>query len=163
MTLTLTVFDHYLYFIAAVERVEDRIVFCEDNKKDFWKILFVQERQAFFQILPYKKWMPPLLELYEVIKTFLWAYSEVFMIVTSWTVAFRFKQLNNRLRSFNGRNLDSNMWNEIRNHYNIIADLVLFADNILSPLFLVYCFCNAYFLCQKIFIQFEVGKLSWER
>lgn len=163
MILAFSIFDHYLYFIAAVERVEDRIVFCDDNKKDFWKILFVQERQAFFQILPYRNWMIPFLELYEVSKTFLWTYSECFMIVTAWTLALRFQQFNDRLRSFKVRHLDEFMWNEIRNHYNVIANLVLVADQILSPLFLVYCFCNSYFICQKIFIQFEIGKLPWER
>lgn len=162
-TLLLALFDHYLYLIAAVERTEDRIVFCDNSQKEFWKILYVQERQAFFQIFRYKSWMAPFLELYEVIKTLLWTYGEVFANITSWTIAIRFKQLNNRLRSFNGRHLDVNMWNEMRNHYNAVANLTIFASNMLSPLFLVYCFCNSYFLCQKIFIQFEVGKLPWER
>lgn len=163
LTLALSIFDHYLYFLAAVERTENKIVFCDDDHKDFWKILFVQERQALFQILPYRSWMIPLLELYEVCKTFLWAYSEVFMIVTSWTLALRFQQFNNRLKSFKGQHLDGNLWNEIRNHYNVIANLTIHAEKILSPLYLVYCFCNSYFLCQKIFIQFEVGKARWER
>jgi hypothetical protein len=163
MIITITVFDRYFYFLSAVEKTEDVILYCEDRKQDFWKILYVTERQAFFQIISYRSWQIPFLEFYEISKQVHWAFSETFIVIASFTLALRLEQFNKRLKLYIGRHLDTNFWNETRIHYNIVANLVLHADNILSPLFLFYCFCNSFFVCQKIFIQFERGKLPWER
>lgn len=163
LIIAITIFDRYFYFLSAVEKTEDLILYCEDSKQDFWKMVYVSERQAFFQIISYKTWEIPFLEFYEISKQVHWAFSETFIVIASCTVALRLEQFNKRLKLYVGRHLDINFWNETRNHYNIIANLVLHADIILSPLLLFYCFCNSFFVCQKIFIQFEKGKLPWER
>lgn len=69
--------DHYVYFASAVEKVENQIKDCAEDKRDFWKIFYINERQVLFTILPYYAWEIPLLEWYEVVKTMCWTYSEV--------------------------------------------------------------------------------------
>lgn len=173
--------DHYVYFASAAEKVENQMKDCDEDKRDFWKIFYTNERQVLFQILPYYAWEIPLLELYEVIKTMCWTYSEVrkccsntlgghntnhpfqvFVIAVAITLAARFEQLTNRLKTHRGRHMSDSFWHEIRCHYNTLADLVLQADKVLSPFIAVYSFSNMFFLCQKIFTQFEKGKLPWE-
>lgn len=163
IVIAFAVCDHFFYIVAVVEKTEDLLLYCEDSKQDFWKMLFVNERQAFFQIIPYAGWEPPFLLFYEICKQVQWAFSESFMIIAACTLALRVDQYNKRLKSYCGRHMNVNFWNEARNHYNVLANLVLHADIILSPMFLMYCFSNSYFICQKIFIQFEKGKLRWER
>lgn len=159
----LALLDHYIYFISAVEKVTEQIKSCDEIKRDFWKIFYINERQVFFTILPYYRWQIPFLEWYEVIKTMCWTYSEVFVIAVAITLATRFEQLTNRLKYYEKRHLTDAFWHEIRCHYNVLCDLVLQADKILSPFILVYSFSNLFFICQKVFTQFEKNKLPWER
>lgn len=161
--IMLSLLDHYVYFISAVEKVEDQIKDCDETKRDFWKIFYVNERQVFFTILPYYSWQIPFLEWYEVVKTMCWTYSEVFVIGVSLTLATRFKQLTNRLKVYEQRHLNDDFWHEIRCHHNILCNLVVKADALLSPVILVYSFANMFFICQKIFTQFERDKLPWEK
>lgn len=163
IVIVLALLDHYIYFISAVEKTEIAIKHCEEGQRDFWKILYVNERQVLFTILPYRSWQIPFLEWYEVVKTMCWTYSEVFVSAVAITLATRFEQLTNRLRIYEKRHLTDSFWHETRCHYNILSNLVLKADKILSPFILVYCFSNLFFICQKIFIQFERDKHPWER
>lgn len=160
--VTLALLDHYIYFISAVEKVEKEIKGCEENQRDFWKIFYVNERQVLFTIFPYHAWQIPFLEWYEIVKTMCWTYSEVFVTVISITLATRFEQLTNRLRVYENRHLTDSFWHETRCHYNVLSNLVLKADKVLSPFILVYSFSNLFFICQKIFTQFEHDKTPWE-
>lgn len=159
----LALLDHYIYFISAVKKVEDQISSCDESKRDFWKIFYVNERQVFFTVLPYHAWMIPFLEWYEVVKTMCWTYSEVFVCAVAITLATRFEQLTNRLKFYEKRHLADSFWHEIRCHYNMLCNLVLKADKVLSPFILVYSFSNLFFICQKIFTQFERNKAPWDR
>lgn len=161
--IILSLLDHYVYFISAVEKVEYEMKDCDEHKRDFWKIFYINERQVFFSILPYYAWQIPFLEWYEVVKTICWTYSEVFVICVAITLATRFEQLTSRLRACEKRNMTDSFWHETRCHYNLLSNLVLKADKVLSPFIIVYSFSNLFFICQKIFTQFEHGKKPWER
>lgn len=161
--VVLAILDHYIYFISAMEKVEIQIKDCDETKRDFWKIFFVNERQVLFTVLPYYSWEIPFLEWYEVVKTMCWTYSEIFVSAMAITLATRFQQLTNRLKFHEKKYLTDSFWHEIRCHYNILCNLADFADRILSPFLLVYSFANLFFICQKIFTQFESHKEPWER
>lgn len=161
--ITLALLDHYIYFKSAVEKTEIQIKGCDETKRDFWKIFYVNERQVFFTVIPYESWQIPILEWYELIKTICWTYSEVFVSAVAITLATRFQQLTNRLKFYEKRHLSDSFWHEIRCHYNILCNLVLKADRMLSPFILVYSFSNMFFICQKIFTQFEMNRAPWER
>lgn len=158
--IVLAVVDHYVYLMSAIEKVEFQIKDCENH--DFWKIMYINERQVFFQVFPYYAWEIPFLEWYELVKTMCWTYSEVFVISVSITLATRFEQLTNRLKLHEKRHMTNSYWQEIRCHYNILCNLVMKAEKVLSPFVLVYSFANLFFLLQKIFTQFEKNKLRWE-
>jgi hypothetical protein len=163
VVIVLAVVDHYVYLASAIEKTEHQMENCETTKRDFWRILYVNERQVFFQMFPYAAWQIPFLEWYEVVKTMCWTYSEVFVTACAITLATRFQQLTNRLKFYEKRHLTDSFWHEVRCHYNVLCNLVLKADKILSPFILVYSFSNMFFLLQKIFTQFEKNKLPWEK
>lgn len=85
------------------------------------------------------------------------------MIAVAITLATRFEQLTQRLKLYEKCHLSESFWNEIRCHYNILCNFVLKADKVLSPFILVYSFSNMFFICQKIFTQFENNRAPWER
>lgn len=155
--------DHYIYFVSAVEKTHEQLKKCDEGKKDFWKIFYVNERQVLYTLIPYYSWQIPFLEWYEVVKTMCWTFSEIFVTSVSIVLSTRFQQLTNRLKFYERRFLAETFWHEIRCHYNILCNLVLKADHMLSPFILVYSFGNLFFICQKIFTQFERNKLTWER
>lgn len=162
-TIILTIIDHYVYLLSAIENTKINIESCDASKRDFWRILYVNERQVFFLVIPYHTALLPFLEWYELVKQMCWAYSEVFVTILSMSLSKLFQQLTNRLKFYEKHHLAESFWNEIREHYNIIYNLVLKADKILSPIVVVYSFSNLFFICQKIFMQFEKKKISWDR
>lgn len=162
-TILLSILDHYIYLISAVQNTKINILKCDPSKRDFWRILYVNERQVFFMLLPYHTALLPFLEWYEVVKTMCWTYSEVFVSCISIALSTRFQQLTNRLKFYEKHHLAESFWNEIREDYNIVSNLVLKADKILSPIVVVYSFSNLFFICQKIFMQFEKKKIAWDR
>lgn len=163
LTIALTVIDHYIYLVSAIENTHIKITNCDAEHRDFWRILYVNERQVFFQVIPYHPALLPFLEWYEVVKQVSWTYSEVLVSCVSIALATRFQQLTNRLRFYERHHLAESFWNEIREHYNVICNLVLKADEILSPIIIVCSFGNLFFICQKIFMQFERKKLPWDK
>lgn len=163
VVIALAFLDHGIYLISAIEKVEAQIKHCDESKRDFWRIFYVNERQVFFTVLPYYSWQIPFLEWYEIVKQMCWIYAEVFVNAVSTTLACRFEQLTNRLKLHEKKYLADSFWEEIRCHYNTLQRLVLFADTFLSPVILVYSFGNLFFICQKILTQFEKGKMPWER
>lgn len=163
VVMVLSVIDHYIYLASAMEKTEIQMLYCDETKRDFWRILYINERQVFYTIIPYYWWQIPFFELYEVIKTACWTYSEVFITSISITLAMRFQQLTDRIKCHEKQRLSEKFWNEIRCHYNVLCNLVLKADKVLSPFVLVYSFSNMFFLCQKIFTQFEPNRARWER
>ncbi|CAO1392085.1 unnamed protein product [Diamesa hyperborea] len=160
---TLSICDHFIHLKSAIEKVDADIGSCNETLRDFWKILYVDERKVFLSTIPYYSWEIPFFEWYEITKTMCWTYSEIFVSCVSITLAMRFDQLTNRLKQFRHRYVSDNFWHEIRCHYNVLCDLVIQADEIISPFILVYCFSNMFFICQKLFIQFEKKRAKWER
>lgn len=163
VVIVLAVVDHYVYLTSAVEKTTYQLKDCDESKRDFWRILYVNERQVFFQIFSYAPWQVPFLEWYELVKTMCWTYSEVFVTAVAMTLATRFQQMKNSLKFYEKRHLSEPFWHEIRCHYNVLCNLVLKTDKMLSPFIFVYSFSNMFFLCQKIFTQFEKNRLPWEK
>lgn len=163
ITVTLSLCDHYIYLLSAAERTAVLIEDCEEEKRDFLRLLYVSERQVFYMVIPYHPATWPFMEWYEVCKTMAWTYSEVFVSVIAITLSTRFIQLTNRLKIYKGQHMSEAFWNEIREHYNVLCNLVLMAEKLLSPVILVYSFSNLFFTCQKIFMQFETTKMPWDR
>jgi hypothetical protein len=161
ITITLSLCDHYIYLLSASERTTVALKFCEESKRDFFRHLYVSERQVFFMIIPYHVAWVPFMEWYEVCKTMSWTYSEVFLSVTAITLSTRFIQFANRLKMYEKQHMSEVFWNEIREHYNVLCNLALLAERLLSPVIVVYSFSNLFFTCQKIFMQFERSKLPW--
>lgn len=161
ITITLSLCDHYIYLLSAAERVTSIIGGCDESKRDFFRLLYVNERQVFFMVIPYHVVLLPFMEWYEVCKTMCWTFSEVFVSVISITLATRFVQITNRLKFYEKRHMSEAFWNEIREHYNVLCNLTRMAEKLLSPVILVYSFSNLFFTCQKIFMQFERKKLPW--
>lgn len=163
VTITLSLCDHYIYLLSAAERTSVLIETCDEEKRDFLRLLYVNERQVFYMVIPYHSASLPFMEWYEVCKTMAWTYSEVFVSVIAITLTTRFVQLTNRLKIYKGQHMSEAFWNEIREHYNVLCNLVLMAEKLLSPVILVYSFSNLFFTCQKVFMQFETTKMPWDR
>jgi hypothetical protein len=91
----------------------------------------------------------------DIIKNMCWVFPEILIISMSLGIVTRFDQLTNRLEIYNGTVLSQNFWHEIYSHYVLLCDMVNKADQILSPMVLIYSFSNLFFICEKIFRLFE--------
>lgn len=88
-------------------------------------------------------------------KQICWVFSEVFVTSVSIVLAARFDQFTNRLGNFQGQVVPQAFWCKVRTDYLILSDLVREMDKYISPFLMVYCFCNLYFICEKLFGQVE--------
>lgn len=151
------------------------IQFCAEDSRDFWKVYYSNERPYFLAFFPYNKnYTPYLLEvtssvlcevkkiislkfpqITDLARCVYWVYCEILVLSMSFCLITRFDQLTNRMEHFRGKILSEILWNDIYTHYALLCDLVGKADEILSPIILIYSFSNLYFICEKIFRLFE--------
>lgn len=105
--------------------------------------------------------------------TFRWSFSDVFIMAISIGIARRYNQINERLETARGKvhlkiiffitKLKSNLiqlmpesfWIEIRTQFLAMTELLQYLDKKVSPLTLVSCATNLYFVCFQLFNSFQ--------
>ncbi|XP_044010290.1 gustatory receptor for sugar taste 64f-like [Aphidius gifuensis] len=87
--------------------------------------------------------------------TFIWNFTDLFIILVSTGLAEKYKCLNKIVIESVVENNDCNIdWPEIREKYTIISDLVKQTNNVISPLILLSFAGNLYFICLQFFKGF---------
>ncbi|KAL2743554.1 gustatory receptor for sugar taste 64a-like isoform X1 [Vespula maculifrons] len=84
------------------------------------------------------------------IATFVWNFTDLFVMLISTGLAERYKTLNKRLFVTAKKNANTIDWCEFRNDYAILSSLVKKVDNDISPIILLSFANNLYFICLQL-------------
>ncbi|XP_059621800.1 gustatory receptor for sugar taste 64a-like [Phlebotomus argentipes] len=98
--------------------------------------------------------MSPFLLLINVSLTFCWTFLDIFIMITGIAIATRFTQITERIRRMEKMMIPNSFWTEVRTHYLILNELVLYVDDRLSLLILLSCASNLYFICLQLLNSF---------
>ncbi|XP_046825824.1 gustatory receptor for sugar taste 64f-like [Vespa crabro] len=84
------------------------------------------------------------------IATFVWNFTDLFVMLISTGLAERYKTLNKRLFDTAKKHANNIDWSEFRNDYAILSSLVKKVDNDISPIILLSFANNLYFICLQL-------------
>lgn len=90
-----------------------------------------------------------------IIATFAWSYTDLFVIVISIGLASKFEQINNDLRDIKGKSVTHEFWTEYRLYYRAVSNLILSVDAAVAKIILVSVSNNLFFICVQLLRSLE--------
>lgn len=84
------------------------------------------------------------------VSTFLWSYSDLFIILISVALSGRMKAFNRYLEQQKYRHLSEDQWEENRNHFVMFSELSGHIDQVVCKLTLVSFSNDIFFICVQL-------------
>ncbi|XP_059610052.1 gustatory receptor for sugar taste 64b-like [Phlebotomus argentipes] len=149
------VLEHGMYFMAKFVNSRTQLKQC-NLKVPIYEHYLKTERRHIFSVLPYHIALASLIEWSNICSTLCWSFLDVFLTLFSISMAYRFKQLSDRMKRVRFKTNPDTFWIEIRSHFTELTMLLNYLDKKLSNLIMLICGSNLYFICQQLFNSFEV-------
>uniref|UniRef100_A0A1B0D992 Gustatory receptor n=1 Tax=Phlebotomus papatasi TaxID=29031 RepID=A0A1B0D992_PHLPP len=127
---------------------------CPGTNITIQEVFFESQRSHIFYWINFQNWMIPLLLLVNMSLTFCWTYLDLFIMLVGISLAARFNQVTDRIMQMENKIIPESFWTEIRGHYLLLNELVLYVDDRLSLILLLSCASNLYFVCLQLFNSF---------
>nr|QZH55039.1 gustatory receptor 6 [Achelura yunnanensis] len=110
-----------------------------------------------FNFLPYTAPLGVLTQFFHFQSTFIWNFSDLFVICMSYYLTSRLQQINKKLLSAQGKYLPESFWRVTREDYNRATQLVRKVDDVISGIVFVSFANNLFFICLQLFNTLEDG------
>ncbi|EDV50844.1 gustatory receptor for sugar taste 64a [Drosophila erecta] len=152
--------EHALYQVSAILSYTRRIQLCANitTVPSFGN--YMQRNYDYvFQLLPYSPIIGVLVLSINGACTFVWNYMDLFIMMISKGLSYRFEQITARIRKLEHKEVCESVFIEIREHYVKMCELLEFVDSAMSSLILLSCVNNLYFVCYQLLNVFN--KLRW--
>ncbi|XP_016988472.1 gustatory receptor for sugar taste 64a [Drosophila rhopaloa] len=152
--------EHALYQVSAILSYKRRLNMCTNITEVASFDNYIQRNYDYvFQILPYSPIIAALMLLVNGACTFVWNYMDLFIMMISKGLSYRFEQITARIRKLEHEEVSESVFIQIREHYVKMCELLEFVDNAMSSLILLSCVNNLYFVCYQLLNVFN--KLRW--
>uniref|UniRef100_A0A182NZ76 Gustatory receptor n=1 Tax=Anopheles dirus TaxID=7168 RepID=A0A182NZ76_9DIPT len=138
--------EHMVYVINQAYNVYQESLACRYNVSNPFKLYGSLTYRSVFQSVPYHQFVTVYLLYTTVSLTFVWTFTDLFIMLISTGISCRFAQLNRRIDS-NLLNGSESFWCEMRTHYVGLIELVERVNRVVGPLVIVSCANDMYFLC----------------
>ncbi|KAH8371104.1 hypothetical protein KR093_006242, partial [Drosophila rubida] len=162
--ITLSIVEHGLYQSSAIVNFERRVQICAEKHNTTADISFdnyiLHNYEYVFQVMPYSRITAVYILLVNGTCTFIWNYMDLFIMMVSKGLAYRFEQISTRIRKLeHEEQISESTFVDIREHYVRMCELLERVDNALSSIILLSCVNNLYFVCCQLLNIFN--KLRW--
>ncbi|KAF5286342.1 hypothetical protein FQR65_LT12636 [Abscondita terminalis] len=138
--------EHFLYvYSTGIKAVMTKI----ESHESFAKLYFVTVYDGFFYIFDYAHWKAVYVEFVAVVTTFIWQFTDLFLILMTSSLAERFEQINVFVRE--NKVLSEVEWRNIRNQYNRLSLLCNVFNKSLSEVILLSYSANVFFISIALF------------
>ncbi|KAH8378847.1 hypothetical protein KR009_001741 [Drosophila setifemur] len=181
--------EHALYQVSAILSYKRRINLCPNITDVASFDNYIQKNYDYvFQVLPYSPiiavfilasiykyfrlstlYIKNILNILNMLKiflqllngacTFVWNYMDLFIMMISKGISYRFEQITARIRQLEHQEVSESTFIQIREHYVKMCELLEFVDTSMSSLILLSCVNNLYFVCYQLLNVFN--KLRW--
>ncbi|XP_037946086.1 uncharacterized protein LOC119678365 [Teleopsis dalmanni] len=163
VTMLLSLLEHAFYLSSAVTSYIHHAKLCpntlnttrETNFADFIQ----QNYDYVFRIVPYSLFFGVYVMVTNFACTFVWNYMDLFIMLISKGIAYRFEQISKRINKLADKEVPEATFTEIREHYVKLCELLDCVDENLSAIILLSCMNNLYFICYQLLNIFN--KLRW--
>ncbi|KAK3915909.1 Gustatory receptor for sugar taste 64f [Frankliniella fusca] len=113
---------------------------------------FMRKYRKTFTIVSYSPWRALLIFILQIITTFNWNFSDLFVVLVSMGLAAHFRQLNVALDEAKGKLRHEVYWRSRRESYNALAVLTRAINDYVGPVVLASYASNLYFTCLQLLI-----------
>lgn len=125
---------------------------CHLNETEFFHSYLLANRYHVVSVIPYNIVEYPIYTWVDFLITFSWNFVDVFVILISVALDFRFKQINHRIlktkkSTYSFDDNEGHVWTEIRLHYYSMIELVEDVDDQISSLILLGTGNNLFTVC----------------
>lgn len=90
-----------------------------------------------------------------IIATFAWSYTDLFVILISIGLASKFKQINEDLMEVKDKSVLRTFWSEYRLYYREVVTLIYVVDEAMAKIILVSVSNNLFFICVQLLRSLE--------
>ncbi|XP_017860803.1 PREDICTED: gustatory receptor for sugar taste 64a [Drosophila arizonae] len=162
--IALSLVEHGLYLSSAIVSYKQRVYYCTENHNATMGVSFDDyiklNYDYVFILLPYTRFFGIYVLVVNGTCTFIWNYMDLFIMMISRGLAYRFEQISKRIcRLEHEDRVPETTFMEIREHYVRMCELLERVDNALSSIILLSCANNLYFVCCQLLNIFN--KLRW--
>jgi gustatory receptor len=154
MGLAATLLNQVLFYMAQSQKVMYITSECQWTNHNILQDFIVDHLDHIFDWIPYNHVFGLIAEVGNIGITFYWGFADIFIMLVSIGVAFRFQQINNRLDFFKGRIISIDRWNELRLDYVEVCELLKFVDGVLDKLILIATLSNSYLILVQLLNMF---------
>ncbi|EDW04705.1 GH13957 [Drosophila grimshawi] len=160
-----SIVDHALYLSSAIISYRRNAELCSKLPNStiggvsFDKFIVINYPYA-FEVLPYSRIIAVYIMLVAGTSTFIWNYMDLFIIMISKGLSYRFEQISNRIHLLKQADqVPESTFIKIREDYVRMCQLLERVDNAFSSIILLSCANNLYFICVQLMNIFN--KLRW--
>ncbi|KFB41603.1 hypothetical protein ZHAS_00009217 [Anopheles sinensis] len=138
--------EHAMCVINQSYNVYQESLTCKYNVSSPIKLYAMLTFRVVYQSIPYSHLLTIYLLYTTVALTFIWTFTDLFIMLVSTSIGCRFGQLNKRIDA-NRYNSSEAFWGEMRAHFVGLMELVERANRMVGPLVIASCANDVYFLC----------------
>ncbi|KAK4879371.1 hypothetical protein RN001_007517 [Aquatica leii] len=142
--------------IVVIFGFVEHLFFILNALNSMWKcknqtaeIYFTYAFPQFFTTVSYAHWKAVLVEILNILGTFCWNFLDLFIIIISFALAVRFKQISKRIQSTDS--IHGTFWKEIREDYDKLSALCSVIDKQIGPLVTISYVSNLFFICIQLY------------
>ncbi|XP_053601819.1 gustatory receptor for sugar taste 64f isoform X2 [Plodia interpunctella] len=152
VVLLLALIEHILSLLSAVAET----MICHPEKA-FYEGFVKQFYPWVFNFIPYSPYLAGFTQFLHFQSTFIWNFSDLFVICMSYYLTSRLQHINEKLLEAQGKYLPESFWKSTREDYCRATQLVRRVDNVISGIVFISFANNLFFICLQLFNTLEDG------
>lgn len=119
------------------------------------KAYYIANYASIFLVFPYSGALGFFTKFLNIIATFAWSFTDLFVIIVSIGLASKFKQINEDLMRVKDKSVPPSFWSEYRLYYREVTNLILTVDTALAKIILISISNNLFFICVQLLRSLE--------
>lgn len=136
--------EHLLSVISAIHFAN----YCPARKDPIESYLFSSSNQLFY-VFDYNTIIAWLGKMENVLLTFTWNFTDVFLMIIGVALSSKFQQVNDHLEKHKHEHKPQEFWEQSRIQYRRVCNLVEEMDDEVSMIVLLSFTNNLYFICMQ--------------
>nr|ARO76475.1 gustatory receptor 4 [Conogethes punctiferalis] len=152
IVLMLALLEHILSLLSAFAGA----MVCQADK-DFYEGFVTHFYPWVFNVIPYSVALGALTQFLHFQSTFIWNFSDLFVICMSYYLTSRLEHINEKLLAAQGKYLPEIFWKNTREDYSRATQLVRRVDEVISGVVFISFANNLFFICLQLYNTLEDG------
>ncbi|EDS43730.1 Gustatory receptor 64f [Culex quinquefasciatus] len=157
--IILAIIEDLLHVASSIKIHHKYINFCNVTGT-FWELYYNREHPQVFKYVSYNLPTVLLVEFTHKVYLFIWTFMDLFITLISIGLLTRFEQFYQRIEHLKGKSKPEVFWAEVRGDYTKISSLVTYLDEILSPMILITCASDVFFITFQLYMTVRMKTTS---